>query len=129
MKKLDLKNQETVAYIIVGCTAVTILVLLVDMQIARALLKRADELDAKIREGERAVKASHGNSSSAAIFRDFSRSHLVGNTGVETKADSSENSGDDIEPSPWDEFPLSRTNPSPGIRSVEVPQNGGSGGE
>ena len=129
MKKLDLKNQETVAYIIVGCTAVTILVLLVDVQIARALLKRADELDAKIREGERAVKTSHGNTSGAPVFRDFSRSHLVGNTGVEAKADSSEDTGDDIEPSPWDEFPFARTNPSTGIRSVEVPQNGGSGGE
>jgi len=144
MKKLDLKSEETLTYIIAGCTFVAVLVLLIDLQICRVLLKRADALELKVTNEEHkkngtglwqrvpegvpdyAPETPTRNSGSAPVFRDLSGSHLVGNPGVETKGDLDEVAGNGSEPSPWDEFPISRPDTSAGIGGLEIPENGGS---
>jgi hypothetical protein len=123
VSKFDLKDEQTLTFVIVGCTAIAVLVLVIDWKIAQTILQRANELDAKLKENDVRTPVD-GNSGDNSFNLYHSSSRLDGNTRVETEVDSRPDSEESFESSPWDEFPASRVNAGAGIRNMEIPKDG-----
>jgi hypothetical protein len=134
LEKLDTK---TATLIVLGCTAVVLAVLVVDVQIAKQLAARAQELDGILRQKQppididelrrynSEVARNHGATPGAPVSRNNGSDSVVGNSGVETGTSSADG---DIPMEGWDVFPVKRsqTYGGPGSRNLAIPQNGGS---
>lgn len=117
---LDFKDQKTLAYAVIGCTAVAFLILIIDLKIAKDLVRRAQELDGKVTAHEQARDARIADWPS--VPRNHSGVSVVGDPGMAPSVDSE---GDSEEVSAWDEFPVSRAaqiNGSGGSRNLALPE-------
>lgn len=118
LEKLDTK---TAALIVLACTAVVIGVLVIDVQIAKQLATRAQELDDMLRQNtpkrplvdinairkwNDEVSRRNGTTSRAPVNRDNGSDPLDGNPGVETGTDSADS---EIPAEGWDVFPVDRS--------------------
>lgn len=136
LEKLDTK---TATLIVLGCTAVVLGVLVIDVQIAKQLASRAQELDGLIRQNtpkrplvdvneirrwNNEVARNHGTASGDPVRRNNGSDSVGGDSGMETRKDSpdSENT-----PQGWDVFPIDRsqTHGGPGSGSLAFPSGFG----
>lgn len=123
MEKLDTKAMML---IVVACTAVVLGVLVIDVQIAKSLAARAQQIDGMMRqkEWENEITRSGGTPPSVAVHRHNGSNPVVRNSGVEKGADSQDA---DIPMEGWDVFPIDRSqaNGTPGVRNLAVPEKRG----
>lgn len=122
-EKLDVKAMTL---IVVVCTAVVLGVLVIDVQIAKTLAARANELDGnlRLRKWEDEIARSGGTPPRTAVHRHNGSDPVVRNSGVEAGADSQDG---EIPMEGWDVFPIDRsqTNGIPGIGNLAVPEKRG----
>lgn len=130
LEKLD---QKTVLMIVLTCTAIVLGVLVIDMQIAKNLAMRAQEIDDFIRRNDgwtdpfgrqSEVPRSTGTVSRPSFDRDHGGDPVERNSGVETGKDSPDS---EIPMEGWDVFPIDRSavNGARRIGNLEVPEKRG----
>lgn len=124
IKSLDAK---ALTMICLACAAVAIGVLVIDMQIARNLAQRAQEIDGSLRvkRWDDEIARMGGTTSGTPFGRNYNGHSVDRNSGVET----GKNPADpEIPMEGWDVFPVDRsqTHRAPGSRNLEVPESNGS---
>lgn len=135
-EKLD---NRAMMMIVLTCTAIVLGVLVIDMQIAKNLAARAQEIDDfmrlytpkkpmvdtdALRRYANEVARSRGTSTGAAEYRNHSSNSVERNSGVEAGTNSEDT---EIPMEGWDVFPVDRSavNGNRRIGNLEVPQSGG----
>lgn len=136
LEKLDTK---TAALIVLACTAVVLGVLVIDVQIAKQLATRAQELDDMLRQNtpkrplvdvnairkwNNEVSRRNGIVPGAPVSRNHGSDSVERNSGVEAGTDSTDS---EIPPEGWDVFPVDRsqTHGGPGNRNLAFPSGFG----
>ena len=136
---IEKMDSKTATYIVLGCTMVVLAVLVIDVQIAKQLASRAQELDGLIRQNtpkrplvdvneirrwNNEVARNHGTVPGAPVNRDNGSNPVDGNPGMETGKDSTDS---EIPMEGWDVFPVDRSQAhgARGSRNLAIPKNGG----